>query len=114
MEDGPNLDDIVSIPDAAFLTALIEEGVDTDDDGVISFGEAKSVSYLRVLSTEIRDLKGIGAFVNLDTLLCRTVQISEIDLSKNIKLKCLSCDGCSPMFWIYDPFNPSKKTRCIP
>jgi len=37
----PLYSQIVSIPDAAFLNALIEEGIDSNDDGLISHKEAE-------------------------------------------------------------------------
>ena len=42
-DDGPNPNDIVTIPDIEFLTALISLGVDTNGDGLISYGEAESL-----------------------------------------------------------------------
>ena len=47
MADSPNIyfsnecgANLVSIPDRAFLYALIEEGVDTNGDSLISYSEA--------------------------------------------------------------------------
>ena len=67
----------VTIPDAAFLSALIEAGVDTNGDGLISTEEAELITYLAIAGNwdegkrgEIKNLKGIEAFVNLDTLRC--------------------------------------------
>ena len=43
-------DSIVSIPDPAFLNALIGEGIDTNKDGLISYAEAEAVTNLDVSS----------------------------------------------------------------
>ena len=61
----------VNIPDVNFKIALIEEGVDTDEDGEISYTEAESItSYLEVNSRGISIMTGIEAFVNLQSLSC--------------------------------------------
>ena len=98
-EDEPDPNDPVNIPDTAFLNALLEIGVDTDGDGFISYGEAEVVTNLNISdplnSREgISDMKGIEAFVNLDTLNCSyRVNFQELNLSNNTKLKSLKCEG---------------------
>ena len=57
----------MNIPDTNFLNALIEAGVDTDENGEISQDEAEAVSSLDVSYKDIIDMTGIEAFVNLDT-----------------------------------------------
>jgi Leucine-rich repeat (LRR) protein len=92
-------DSIVYIPDTSFLYALIEEGVDSDRDSLISFGEAEVVTYLdlsRRSETEsctgsISDLTGIEAFAHLDSLDCSCNQLTSMDVSKNEALQCLIC-----------------------
>lgn len=96
-----DLDDFVSIPDDAFLNALIELGIDSNKDGVISPAEAEVISYLNVsgefLSEEcctignISDLTGIEAFINLDTLICSYNQIISLDLVNNPSISRLDC-----------------------
>lgn len=76
----------VSIPDTAFLSALIELGVDTNGDGVISYTEAGETNALWISDRDIFDLSGIEAFVNLDTLDCERNQLDTIDLSSNTSL----------------------------
>ena len=46
---------VVNIPDPNFLAALIEEGVDTDGDGMIQLSEAEAVIELSVFNQEITD-----------------------------------------------------------
>ncbi len=89
----------VTIPDAAFLSALIEEGVDKNGDSLISTEEAELITYLDIAGNwdegkpgEIKDLKGIEVFVNLDTLRCNYNQISSLDLSENTSLTFLRCN----------------------
>ena len=76
----------VSIPDTAFLNALIELGVDTDSDGLISYTEAGETTSLWISEREISDLTGIEAFLNLDTLDCERNQLTTVDLSNNTSL----------------------------
>jgi hypothetical protein len=98
-------DDIVNIPDIQFLSALINEGVDTNGDSLISYGEAEIVTSLDVscsthndidpcagpIKCNIFGIKGIEAFINLDSLNCSNVCIKELDVSKNTELKYLDC-----------------------
>jgi len=100
----------VNIPDTAFLNALIEEGVDTNEDGEISYAEAEVITYLDVggesgesfsgmlMCSEVGDIKslqGIEAFTNLDTLFCQCNLIESLDLSLNTSLAFLECGGNS-------------------
>lgn len=89
---GP--DELVEIPDSAFLKALISEGVDENGDGQISYDEAETVISLDIPSSNISDITGIEAFVNLDSLVLRMNPISTPDVSKNSMLKYLDVSGC--------------------
>ena len=81
-EKEPDFDpyEPVDTPDHAFLNALIEEGVDTNGDGEISMGEAAAITSLDISEDSISDMTGIEKFVNLDTLLCYSNQISSLDV----------------------------------
>jgi Leucine-rich repeat (LRR) protein len=86
----------VKIPDNNFLNALIELGVDTNGDGIISPAEAEAITYLDVSGTyetpgKIENLTGIEAFINLDTLDCSYNQLTTLDVSNNIALLELIC-----------------------
>ena len=50
-------DSIVNIPDADFLAALIEVGVDTDEDGKISYAEAEAIIKMKVVYMIFRILQ---------------------------------------------------------
>ena len=58
-EPEPEPDPTVEIPDVNFLNALIEQDVDLNGDGSISYEEAGRVDYLDVSSCEISDLSGM-------------------------------------------------------
>lgn len=91
----------VYIPDSAFLNDLIEQGVDLNGDGLISYAEAEAVKKVDVgrcgnLPDEWRkpllySLTGIEAFVNLDTLICYSNLIRKLDVSRNTALTHLDC-----------------------
>ena len=83
----------INIKDDNFLNALIGRGVDKNNDGIISPTEAEGVTFLNVCSCNISDLKGIEAFVNLDTLDCSTNQLTSLDVSNNTALTSLWCSG---------------------
>ena len=82
---------IVTIPDANFKNALIEEGVDTNNDGEIQVSEAEVVINLDVSFKDIMSLEGIQSFINLEVLNNSYNQIGNLDLSQNINLISLHC-----------------------
>jgi len=81
----------VYIPDTAFLYALIEEGVDSNKDSLISFGEAEICTKLNVAGEGIADMSGIEAFKNLDSLVCFYNKLTSLDVSDNAGLSYLDC-----------------------
>lgn len=60
----------VFIPDANLKAILIEEGVDTNDDGEISVAEAEAETSLGIWTylTPVNDITGLQAFINLEYL----------------------------------------------
>jgi Leucine-rich repeat (LRR) protein len=110
--DSPNADftiecgaNFVNIPDTAFLHALIDEGIDTNGDSLISYAEAEALTSLNVggevycpphdgctvRDGNISDLTGIEAFINLDSLNIEGNKIDSIDLSENNDLRYINC-----------------------
>ena len=83
--------DPITIPDDNFLKALIELGVDTNGDGVISPAEAAIITTLDVGGKNISDITGIEAFINLDTLWCSGNKLTSLDVSNNSALEKLRC-----------------------
>lgn len=94
-EDNP-----VYIMDMRFLQRLIDEGVDTNGDGLISYAEAEAVIHLDVgiennclLTNEmIGDLTGIEAFVNLESLSVQGNLLTHMDISNLTQLEVLNCE----------------------
>jgi Leucine-rich repeat (LRR) protein len=81
----------VDIPDANFLNALIEDGIDTNEDGQISYAEAAVVTKLDISQEKISDMSGIESFVNLDSLYCWNNKLVNLDVSYNTALTYLDC-----------------------
>ena len=80
----------VNIPDINFKNALISyNGVDTDEDGEISYAEAEAKVYLNIFENSITDLTGIEAFINVDTMEIYNTQATSLDVSNNVALKWL-------------------------
>ncbi len=86
---------IVNIPDANFKAALIEEGVDTNNDGEIQFLEAEAVISLFISYNQIVSVEGIQSFTNLNYFYAYNNLIEEIDLSQNIDLVYIDLSGNS-------------------
>ena len=84
----------VDIPDTAFLHALIEEGVNTNGDSLISYSEAEASDiYLDVSRKGILNVTGIEAFENLWGLSCSENQLTVLAVSNNTALRELNCSG---------------------
>ncbi|MFH0758179.1 MAG: pre-peptidase C-terminal domain-containing protein [Bacteroidota bacterium] len=81
----------VYIPDQEFLNALIEKGVDSNRDNLISYVEAEAVTSLVIPYRNISDLTGIEAFINMETLDCSFNLYSSIDVSTMPGLIYLDC-----------------------
>ncbi len=92
--DNSTEEEIVQIPDSAFLSALIADGVDRNGDGRISQMEAEATGTLLIPPSAIRDLTGLEAFINLDSLSITLNPLSDIDLSGNSALRYLMCTHC--------------------
>ena len=59
----------VNIPDEAFLSALIDLGIDTNEDGAINTREAEDIPHMDISDRGISDMTGIEAFTDLERLL---------------------------------------------
>jgi Leucine-rich repeat (LRR) protein len=81
----------VNIPDEAFLNALIDLGIDTNEDGAISPREAEAIPHMDVGDRGISDLTGIEAFISLERLNCWKNQLTALDISQNTALTDLYC-----------------------
>ena len=95
----------VAIPDTAFLYALFDVGVDTNEDSLISYNEAESVTNLWIMNRGITDMTGIEAFVMLDSLICDNNNIESLTLSTLSELTVLSC-GLNPIDSLDLSYNP--------
>jgi hypothetical protein len=84
---------LVTIPDEHFKNALISLGLDTNQDGEISFRECKGLRNLDVNGQGISDLTGIDAFTDLENLNCSGNQLTHLRLPFNTSLQTLNCSG---------------------
>ncbi len=94
-KDEPNPK--VTIPNYNFLNALIELGIDTNGDGIISPAEAELILSLDVSEESISDMTGIEAFVNLSFLNCGGNKLISLDVSNNTALIELDCSWNYPL-----------------
>lgn len=70
---------MVYTPDSAFLYALIDNGVDTNGDSLISYPEAEADTFLNI-SGEFTDLTGIEAFTSLKDLRITSASLTQLAL----------------------------------
>ncbi len=87
----------VKIPDANFEKKLIELGIDDKQDGQLLKSSAEKVTKLLIsfstITDTIKTLDGIEAFTNLKELYCNSINLVNLDISKNVNLSILSCEG---------------------
>jgi Leucine-rich repeat (LRR) protein len=83
----------VNIPDANFKAYLVgNSAINTDGDGEIQVSEATAFNgVINCPGSNISDLTGIEAFVNVRQLKCYNNNISSLDLSQNTSLTWLHC-----------------------
>ncbi len=97
---------IVNIPDTNFKNKLLSANttndiakdsngnpmvIDTNNDNEIQESEAQNVYELDVFNSNISDLIGVEAFVNLTLLFCAYNQLSNLNVSTNTSLTRLWC-----------------------
>ena len=64
---------------------------DTDDNNILSDTEIAAVKEIDCKGRAITNLKGIEYFTALEYLYCYDNELTELDLSRNTKLKELNC-----------------------
>ena len=97
-------DTIVNIPDANFKAKLFQVNtvknasetsivLDTNGDGEVQLSEAFRAVRVQLYNSNISDLTGIGAFINLRRLYCSSNDLTLLDLSENSHLELFWADG---------------------
>ena len=91
----------VVFPDSVFENFILSK-FDNDNDGLLSFEEAESISEVECCSDDIRSIEGVEYFTNLERFICngsgteygrRTGKLTKVDLSKNYRLRYFEVDG---------------------
>ena len=80
------MEERTSIPDAAFERALIEVGIDDEEDGSVSTDAISTVMDLVLEDKGITNLQGIEDFTMLEGLWLADNQIRTLDLRENTNL----------------------------
>ncbi len=99
-EVKPNASKYVKIPDINFEKAFIELKIDDVQDGQILTINAEKEDSLDIYNKNIKSLEGIEAFKNLSFLNCFFNELTNLDVSENLKLKALYC-GCNRLTTLY-------------
>ncbi|QOD61544.1 T9SS type A sorting domain-containing protein [Polaribacter haliotis] len=85
---------VVNIPDTNFEQALIDLGYDTNGlNGNILQKEAEEIKVLVMPAKNISNLSGIDKMPNLESLSVSFNNITEVDLSNNLKINVLRIDN---------------------
>ncbi len=84
--------DAAHFPDEVFLN-YVKTNIDTDASLRLSQQEIEVVKNLDLHGMEIKNLKGIEHFTDLEELNVSGCKMSSLDLSKNVKLTSLKCDN---------------------
>lgn len=79
----------IDFPDENFKSALLSDGVDTNNNGFIEVSEVEALTSLSLVFDNISDLTGIEYFTNLETLICSNNNLNDVDLSSNTLLRIL-------------------------
>ena len=82
-EPEPEPEPETIIRDTNFLNALIERGIDTNGDSLISPTEAEAVTELDVSDCDISDMSGIELFRFLQHLSCYDNKLTTLDISNS-------------------------------
>ena len=86
MEEEEMMEARTAIPDVAFERALIEEGIDDEEDGSVSTDAITSVVDLVLEDKGITNLQGIEDFTMLEGLWLADNQLQSVDLRANSNL----------------------------
>ena len=81
--------DMFNFPDKNFRDVV--KTFDTDDNNILSDTEIATVKEIECKRMGITSLKGIEYFTALEDLYCYDNELTELDLSQNIKLEELNC-----------------------
>lgn len=86
-------DKIIEFEDNNFKHYCLTQ-YDTNNDGEITKREALNITSISIIPLNpISSLRGIEEFENLLSLNCNSLDLSDLDLSKNTKLISLECDN---------------------
>ncbi|MFN8429744.1 MAG: hypothetical protein U0V04_07185 [Spirosomataceae bacterium] len=90
---APNNDSYFSIPDRNFEQYLVEKKIDKDGivNGKMAKEDTRGITELLCNQKEIQSLEGIEYFVDLKYLDCYKNKLTNLDVSKNLKLTDLKC-----------------------
>jgi Leucine-rich repeat (LRR) protein len=83
-----------------YFRNYVKQHFDTDHNGVLNRQELEAVTTIDLSNHQVSNMKGVEFFPNLVTLNCSNCSLlatAQLDLSKNLKLKTLHCEGNSAL-----------------
>lgn len=101
----PNPNDVCSAMDDLKFMEYCYKNFDINGNGEVSKEEAAAVREIDLRYEEVKSLKGIAYFPNLEELYCYENELTSLDVSNNTALKHLKC-ACNKL----TSLNISKNT----
>lgn len=84
--------DSAHFPDKVFRE-YVKEKFDTDKNGTLSSGEIKTVTVIEIQEEDLKSVKGIEYFSELQQVTGHADELKTVDLRKNKKLRLISFAG---------------------
>ena len=84
--------DSAHFPDKVFRE-YVKEKFDTDKNGTLSSGEIKTVTVIEIQEEDLKSVKGIEYFSELQQVTGHANELKTVDLRKNKKLRLISFAG---------------------
>lgn len=81
----------VVFSDDNLRAALCRQGIDSNNDGTVSAGEAETTTKITLIGENISDLGGLEAFTNLDSLIIKMLPIEKLILPELPLLRYFEC-----------------------
>jgi len=106
----------VNIPDPIFKSRLLNHTdpiIDINSDNEIQLSEAEAITgRINVSTSNLSDITGIAAFINMTEFICAETKVTNIDLSSNTRLTLLDFNDSEVTYLNIDNSIELKELYC--